>query len=94
MKLEITAPASSTNHYLIVRSDGVHYCESTFEHSRRFRFDDIVCILLSPDNRLSFQVGDEVYSIPTDAANPDHQAVIDSLVAEVRHAGGGDGETG
>ena len=90
MSLKISASNLLTKHFLIVRSDGVKFCEiSAFGSPRHFRFADIECILLAPDQKLSFQVGKEVFSIPTDPNNAQHQTVITTLVSEVRRAGTG-----
>ena len=90
MSLKISASNLFTKHYLLVRSDGVKFCEiSAFGGPRHFRFADIECILLSPDHKLSFQVGKEVFSIPTNPNDAKHQTVIATLVSEVRRAGAG-----
>jgi hypothetical protein len=88
MALKINNTSLVTNHYLVVESDGVRYCETSFAGgTRRFRFSDIECILISPSHTLSFQVGKEVFSIPTRADNAKHQETIGALVNEVRRAG-------
>jgi len=86
MALRIKASSLFTNHYLDVQSDGVRFCESALGGSRRFRFREINCILMSADSKLSFQVGKEVFSIPTNPGNKKHQAVIATLLNEVRRA--------
>jgi hypothetical protein len=88
MTLKINASSLLKHHYLLVRSDGVHYYESSgFASAKRFRFSDIACILMSPDNILSLQVGKEIFSIPTDPNNAKHQTVIATLVQEVKRSG-------
>ena len=95
MKLKISAPSFLKNHYLVVRSDGVHYCESMGLSSvRRFRFTDIFCVLLGADHTLSFQVGQEVFSIPTNPRSAKHQTVIATLVQEIQRAAAGRGSNG
>lgn len=47
---------------------------------RRFRFDEVACVLLAPDHTLSFQVGQEVFSVKTNPHNAKHQATITALV--------------
>lgn len=95
MALRISASNLVTNHYLIVRSDGVKYTETSFMGgTRHFRFSQIDCILLSPAHKLSFQVGQEVFSIPTDPNNDKHQAAIATLVQEAQRAGEGWGTIG
>ncbi len=95
MTLKINAGDLLTNRYLVVDSEGVKFCETSLGGgTRRFRFSDIECILISPDHKLSFQVGNEVFSIPTKPANEKHQTVISSLVRAVASANGkwGEGE--
>ena len=88
MALQISASSLVTNHYLVVESDGVKFAETAVGGARRFRFRDIECILMSPENRLSFQVGKEVFSIPTKPGDQKHQEVIATLVHEVKRASG------
>jgi hypothetical protein len=89
MTLKIKASNLVKHHYLVVKSDGVKFCETSFGGSvRRFRFHEIDCILLAPDHKLSFQVRQEVFTIPTKPADKKHQAVIATLVHEVKRANG------
>jgi hypothetical protein len=88
MALKITASSLIVSHYLDVNSDGVQFSETAIGGSRRFKFQDIRCILMSADCKLSFQVGREVFSIPTDPGNTKHQTVISTLVREVRRVNG------
>lgn len=83
MSFEISNNSLLQKHYLNVNSSGVGFCNPTFG-SRRFRFHEIESVLLSPDHTLSFQVGNEVFSIPTQPDNADHRNVIDFLLLEVR----------
>lgn len=94
MALKISSSNLMTNRYLIVESDGIRYRETSFMGGvRRFRFSDIDCILMAPDNTFSFQVGQEVFSIATKPANAKHQAVITAFVNEVRRTGAAGTET-
>jgi hypothetical protein len=86
MALKITASSLITSHYLKVQSDGVHFSETAIGGSRRFRFGDIECVLMSADSKLSFQVGNEVFSIPTKPGDKSHQKVIATLLSEIRRA--------
>jgi hypothetical protein len=47
-------------------------------------FDEIVCVLMSPDSKLSVQAGQEVFSIQTNPAKPKHSEAINALVRELR----------
>ena len=82
--LKISASSLLKNHYLTLDSGGVKYYESAgIGGAKRFGFSDIACVLLALDNTLSFQVGDQVYSIATDPNNHKHQALIAALVQEL-----------
>jgi hypothetical protein len=89
MTLKISASSLFKNHYLKLDSGGVKFYESAaIGGAKRFRFSEILCILMSPDNTLSFQVGQEVFSIKTNPANTKHQTVINTLNQEVQRANG------
>jgi hypothetical protein len=90
MALKITSSGLFTKTWLKVQSDGVKFCEAAVGSSKRhFRFSQIECILMSPDNKLSFQVGKEIFSIPINPANQKHQSVMATFVSEVQRAGTG-----
>jgi hypothetical protein len=85
MSLKITSSSLFTKHYLIVDSSGVKFYENAaWGGTKRFKFSQIDSVLMSPDDKLSFQVGKEVFSIPTKPDNPKHKATIDALLQEVR----------
>jgi len=87
MALKIKASSLLANHYLIVRPDTVIFRETAFfGGTRRFLFNQIEAVLLSPDHKLSFQVGSEVFSIPTKPNKAKHQTAIAALVREVKRA--------
>lgn len=93
MAFQINANDLVTKRFLRIASDGVEFCETSIGGgARHFRFSDIVCILLSPENKLSFQVGQEVFTIPVNTENAKHQEVIAMFVQEVRRANGAWGE--
>ena len=81
MSLKISANSLFTKHFLMVDSNGVKFYDGTgFSGARRFAFSRIECVLMSPDNKLSFQVGNEVFSIPTKPGDAKHQAVVNALL--------------
>lgn len=85
MALRITASDFATSSWLQVDKDGVTFSEATLTTSRRkFPFSQIVSVLMAPDHVLSFQVGDEVFSIRTNPRNKKHQEVIAALLAGLR----------
>ncbi len=95
MKLKITNTSLLAKNFLIVESDGVKFYDGAgFSGAKRFRFHQIECVLMSPDHKLSFQVGQEVFSIPTKPGNAKHQAVINALVQQVQNTVTGHGATG
>lgn len=53
---------------------------------RTFTYGDISCVLLSPENVLSFQVKDEVFSIPLRRGKSAHEEGMQMLLANVRRA--------
>lgn len=95
MKLKITNSSLFTKNFLIVDSAGVKFYDGTgFSGAKRFRFHQIECVLLSPDHKLSFQVGREVFSIPIKSDNAKHQAVINALVQQAQNTVTGYAATG
>jgi len=86
MALKIDASTLLERIRMEVRSDGVLFSKGAFASSRCFRFRDIQCILLSTQNVLSFQVGNEVCSLLVKPDNPKQKKVIDMLVAETQRA--------
>lgn len=85
MSLKITANSLISKHFLMVDSDGVKFYDGTgFASAKRFQFRQIECVLMSPDNKLSFQVGNEIFTIPTKPDNAKHKAAIDALLQELR----------
>jgi hypothetical protein len=89
MALKIKAGDLLTNRYLIVQSDGVKFHETKFiGGTRHFRFHEIACVLLSPENQLSFQVAQEVFTLPVKPNDKKHQAVIAALLDGLRRTHG------
>jgi hypothetical protein len=85
MKLKITSGSLFMKYYLIVDAQGVKFYESAaLGSAKRFQFSQIKSVLMAPDHRLSFQVGNEVFSIPTQPDKAKHQAAIDALLLELR----------
>lgn len=77
MALKIRANSAFVNRYLKVTDTEVIFAETAFIGGRRkFRYDQIDYMLLSPSNVLSFQVGREVFSIQANPAKPRHAQVI------------------
>ena len=74
--------------YLEVEADGIKFSQPKLTNNvRRFRFTEIECVLMSSEHKLSFQVGREVFSIPT---KENHRKIVEDLVSKVRQAHGQD----
>src|SRR5258707_1061367 len=81
MKHKIVASSLLARQYLVVHDEGVKFCgTSLFRSVRKFRFDELLCLLLGRDHTLSFQVGEEVFTIRTQPNNAKHQEAIGALV--------------
>lgn len=87
MRLRIKANSLATQRYIEVDVGGVLFVETAFAGGkRRFRFHEVELVLMSPDNHLSFQVGQEVFRIPVKPNNKKHQQVINALIQGVSGA--------
>ncbi len=84
MSFKITNDSLPEKHYLEAHSDGIRFFSGASLGARRFRFAQIENVLLSSDGKLSFQVGNEVFSIPMNYENPNHKMTLDFLLHEVR----------
>jgi hypothetical protein len=57
------------------------FYESSFVGGKHvIAFKNILCVLMSADNVLSLQVGQEVYSLPVNPSKAKHQATIAALL--------------
>lgn len=87
MSLGITIKANTflEQWSLRIYTGGVHYLKSAFIGGiRHFAFSQIESVLLSDRGELSFQVGNEVFSIPVKLRNPNHKMAIDWLAYGAR----------
>jgi hypothetical protein len=70
------------SHFLTVESEGITFQNTSVAPAKRhFAFPQIACVLMSPENVLSFQVQEEVFTIPVSPDNPHHKETIDAMVA-------------
>jgi hypothetical protein len=83
MALKIDASGIAERRYLEVHGTGVTFNPASLWGSKTFPFREIVCVLMSDQDVLSFQVGLEVYTIQTDAGNEKHQETIKALLGEL-----------
>ncbi len=84
MSLTIKANTFFTQRYLEVNATGVVFRETALVGGKRkFRFHQIENVLMSPDNRLSFQVGQEVFSLPVKPSKRRHEEAINALIQGV-----------
>ena len=87
MSLKISISGLATRQILSLDSEGVRYSEG-LGSGRRFRFHEIEYVLLSEDNILSVEVGNDAVSIRVKPGNAKHQEVIETLVKAARAARG------
>lgn len=84
MGLKISSSSLFTRRFLKVKKDRIRFYEpGMFLGARSFPFRMIDCVLVSPTNVLSFQVGREVFSIPTQPGKAKHQQTIAAFIAGV-----------
>jgi hypothetical protein len=81
----IKAGGMLSSHYLEVTFLGVR-CNDPNTISfgvQKHGFSKIDCVLLSSTHELSFQVGKDIFRIPTKPADPKHQEAIAALLAGI-----------
>ena len=89
MKLKIKVSSFAEARVLTIEQDCVCFQQTLFMGGkRRFDFSQIDCVLMSPNNELSFQVGDEVFTVPTKPGKRGHEAAIAALLEGVRRSVG------
>jgi hypothetical protein len=89
MAFTIRANTLVDKHSMTVDDGGVEYIATSLgDGKRQFDFSEIACALLSSGFRLSVQVGREVFSIPTQPDNPEHQDAIAMLVRGAQESEG------
>ena len=52
-----------------------------FGGKKQFGFDQIECVCMSPANLLSFQVGNQVWSLPVNPQKRRHQEAVSALLS-------------
>ncbi len=88
-RMRITASDLATKRWLEVDQQGITFYEgSVFGNKRTFSFEQIRCILVSPAGVLSFQVGEEVFSLAVKALGEEHRRVIEAFVQGAQRAAG------
>lgn len=89
MKYRIAASSFLESHRLEVKPDEVVYRQTALAGGvRRIKFHQIELILLSPDNLLSLQMGNEVFSIPFKPQDAKHQSALAELLRLVNQTAG------
>jgi hypothetical protein len=85
MSLKISKGSLFEKSFLIVDKKGVKvYASAIATGTKRYRFDQIDCVLLAPDNKLSLQVGQDIFTIQTDPHSAKEQAVIQALLSALQ----------
>jgi hypothetical protein len=74
--------SNGTTDALVVDSAGVEVRDGA--RTRRFRFSEIDCVLLSPDHMVSVQIGSEVFKFPANPNDAEHSNTVNFLVQEAR----------
>ncbi|MEO7413455.1 MAG: hypothetical protein ABIZ81_08860 [Opitutaceae bacterium] len=84
----ITTGGMLSSHYLEVTFMGVRYsgAQASGTAVKRCNFEKITGVLLSPAHELSFQIGKEIFRIPTKPDDPKHQAAIAALIAGLQRS--------
>ena len=84
MSLKINAGSLMASRYLKVEEKGIVFCNTDLFGAKKFRFDQIDYIYLSPKSVLSFQVGKEVFSLPIVQTKQEHQQALAAFVEAVK----------
>lgn len=85
MSLKISKGSLFEKSFLIVDKKGIKaYSSAITMGTTRYRFDQIDCVLLSPDHKLSIQVGQNIFTIQTKPDSPKEQAVIQALLTNLQ----------
>lgn len=80
MAIKIRANSLFVNRYLKVTDRGIEFCETAIMGGRRkFRYDQIDYMLMSPTNVFSFQVGTEVFSLRMNPHKRRHVQAIQQM---------------
>jgi len=86
MSLKINAGSLMASRFLKVEEKGIVFCNTDFVGSKKFRFEQIDFVLLSPKSVLSFQVGKEVFSLPVQPNKKEHQEALTALLQAVKQS--------
>lgn len=85
MRWRIKANTFFTHRYLEVHDLGVTFVETAIAGGRRkFRFEQIDCVYMSPQNQLSLQIGTEMLSVPVNPKKRKHQEAVSALLTALR----------
>ena len=85
MTYKIRSSSLFLNRYLKVTDSGVIFVETALMGGKKkFSYGQIDYVLMSPANVLSFQVGNEVFSIQVDPFKPKHQQAVAQLTGMVQ----------
>ena len=86
MAVKISRSGFVEKSHLSIKKEGIvfHQAGPVSRSKKIFKFDEIDFVLMSKENDLSFQVGEEVFTIKTNPDNKKHQLVIEELLKAVR----------
>ena len=88
MSFKINAGSLMASRYLKVEDKGIVFCNTDLFGAKKFRYDQIDYIYLSPKSVLSFQVGKEVFSLPIEQTKQEHQQALAAFVEAVKQTRG------
>jgi hypothetical protein len=90
MALQIVQKSLMEYKALKVSAGGVTLVQTAgFGGGRAHGFEEIVCILKTPDARLCVQVGEKVFTVQTKPGTPAHDEAIAALLDGVRNSADG-----
>jgi hypothetical protein len=85
MRHKIHANTLLETRCLIIEDASMRFRQSVgLGGERRFSYGEIDCVLMSPESVLSFQVGQEVFSLPLRLEKPKHQAALAAFLGQLR----------
>lgn len=81
MRIKISANTLVMHRHMVVDETGVTFLETALVGGkRRFRYSEIDLVLMSHNNVLSFQVRQEVFSLPVNPHKKKHQQAINLMM--------------
>lgn len=84
-RMKIKANNLLQNRYMYIDDHGVEFCETALISGKQhFSYSEVDYIFISKTDELTFQVRDEVFTLPIKPRNQQHQAFIAAFVRNVK----------